>query len=157
VQNLAIGLVLIGLAVLVAAVLVLYQFAPDLGLTAPTPLEADSAEEDSPVVELTLGGDAEEVNKAINEDAQQRMSLDHIRKVIEEQPAGLTSGERASMDERKRFQHVVRKGETLISLAREYLGDAALWQAILDANPALSRPEDLREGQTILIPMREAK
>jgi nucleoid-associated protein YgaU len=85
------------------------------------------------------------------------MSLDHIRELIDHQPATLTPKERETMDERKRFRHVVRRGETLSSLAREYLGDEKLWQAILDANPTLVRPEDLREGQTVLIPTREAK
>jgi nucleoid-associated protein YgaU len=85
------------------------------------------------------------------------MSLEHIRKAIEEQPSTLTRRERETLDGRGRFEHVVKKGETLSSLAREYLGDASRWPAILDANPALVRPEDLREGQAVLIPTREAR
>jgi nucleoid-associated protein YgaU len=154
-QNLAIGLVLIGLALLVGAVLLVYQFGPDLGVSPAPSMELKEPEDDDPTIQVTIGGDRNV--EEINADARRRLSLEHVQDVIDAQPRGLTRGERESMDDRHRFAHVVRKGETLSSLAREYLGDEKLWPAIMDANPSLARPEDLREGETIQIPTRDAK
>lgn len=155
-QNLTIGLVLLGLALLVGVVLLLYQFGPDLGAPpAPEHVAAEAPDDEGNIVEITLGGDAE--RQQILEDARRRLSLEHTREMIEGQTRNLTTDERRSLDDRKRFEHVVRKGETLTSLARDYLGDEKLWRSILEANPALTRPEDLREGETIVIPTREAR
>jgi len=49
--------------------------------------------------------------------------------------------------------HVVRKGDTLWSLAVRYLGDGQRWRDIVGANPGV-RPERLAVGQTLNIPAR---
>ena len=108
------------------------------------------------MVQVTVGGDPK--LDEINEEAQ---SGD----VARAHPRGHRAAARArsrrpsgeTIDEQRRIEHVVRKGETLTSIARDYLGDGRLAQKILEANRSLLRPEDLREGQTILIPMREAR
>lgn len=154
-QNLTIAIVLIGLALLVAAVFVLNQFGSDLGLSPLPNVELKPPEEEEPTLQITVGGnkDAEE----INEEARKALSLEHMREVIMNQPGSVPQSERRTMDERRQIEHVVKRGETLSGIAREYLGDEKLWEKILDANPTLQRPEDLREGKTILIPLREAR
>lgn len=47
--------------------------------------------------------------------------------------------------------HVIRKGDTLWSLARQYYGDPRRWTDIRDANPGLN-PNAMRVGQQIVIP-----
>jgi nucleoid-associated protein YgaU len=156
-QNLVIGIVLIVLALLVAAVFAFHQFGPDIGLTPPPELaihEPDGGEDST--LQVTVGGGnpkAEELHDA----AQHAISMDHAREIVEQQSGILTPSEKRTLDEKRTFQHVVKKGETLRGLAREYLNDERLWQAILDANKSLTRPEDLQEGQTILIPLKDAK
>ena len=49
--------------------------------------------------------------------------------------------------------HVVRKGDTLWSLAARHLGSGRRWREIVDANPGI-RPERLVIGQTLRIPAR---
>ena len=154
-QNLTIALVLIGLALLVGAVFVLHQFGPDLGLS-PLPDVSVKAPEEDNTLEVTVGGGSK-VADEINEDARLRLSEQFVREQISAIPGEIPASERRNMDEKRRVEHVVKKGETLSTLARDYLNDDKLWHAILDANPSLLRPEDLREGQTILIPMREAR
>ena len=48
--------------------------------------------------------------------------------------------------------HIVRPGDTLESIAKKLLGRKSRWTRIRDANPGL-KPERLRPGQTILIPI----
>jgi nucleoid-associated protein YgaU len=48
-------------------------------------------------------------------------------------------------------RHVVKKGETVGEIAQKYYGSSKNWQRILEAN-GLKRPEDLRSGQTLVIP-----
>jgi nucleoid-associated protein YgaU len=156
VQNLTIALVLIGLALLVGAVFVLHQFGPDIGLTPPLPDMDVKAPEEEETLQVTVGGNNKLADEIV-EDAKKRLSFEHIQEEVENQTGAIRPSERRTMDEKHRIEHVVRKGETLSSIAREYLGDDKLWQEILDANKSLARPEDLREGQTILIPLREAR
>jgi 5'-nucleotidase len=47
--------------------------------------------------------------------------------------------------------YVVKKGDTLYSIARSHYGDGKQWQKIVAANPGLS-PEKLKVGQTLLLP-----
>ena len=47
--------------------------------------------------------------------------------------------------------HTVRKGETLWSLSRTYLGDPKRWKEIVSLNPGLT-PQSLPVGKTIQIP-----
>ncbi len=53
-------------------------------------------------------------------------------------------------------KHKVAKGDTLYSLAKEYLGDGDKWKAIVDANPGLD-PNSLPVGKTIIIPAAPKK
>jgi len=48
--------------------------------------------------------------------------------------------------------YTVQAGDTLYSLAKRFLGDGQQWQRIIDANPDLNDPKQLRVGQKIVIP-----
>jgi nucleoid-associated protein YgaU len=49
--------------------------------------------------------------------------------------------------------HVVRAGESLSSIARDELGDVALWEAIYRANrDRIKDPARIYPGQTLTIP-----
>lgn len=49
--------------------------------------------------------------------------------------------------------HVIRDGETLYDIAREYFGKSGLWYSIADVNPdTIVDIFDLPVGETILIP-----
>jgi len=59
-------------------------------------------------------------------------------------PAAPTGGSRT---------HVVAKGDTLYSLARQYYNDQSKWRKIYDANAAeISDPNRIRVGQRLVIP-----
>src|SRR5438067_11823835 len=47
--------------------------------------------------------------------------------------------------------HVVKRGETLYSIAKTSYGDGKQWQKIASANPGVS-PSTLKVGQTLVIP-----
>lgn len=61
---------------------------------------------------------------------------------VEVPPAPASAGPRT---------HVVRRGETLYSLAAGYYGSGKQWQTIADANPGVS-PSRMPVGQTLMIP-----
>jgi len=46
----------------------------------------------------------------------------------------------------------VQKGDTLWGMAREHLGRGAAWTCLMEANPELREPEQLRIGQRVLLP-----
>ncbi|MEW6252815.1 MAG: LysM peptidoglycan-binding domain-containing protein [Planctomycetota bacterium] len=49
--------------------------------------------------------------------------------------------------------HVVQKGDTLFSIAKQYYGDGSKWKRIQDANPQIaSDPKKLQAGATLTIP-----
>lgn len=50
--------------------------------------------------------------------------------------------------------HVVKEGDTLSGIARHYYGDWRMWERIAQAN-ALQRPDRLRKGQQLIIPVGE--
>jgi len=53
------------------------------------------------------------------------------------------------------LRYVVRPGDTLSEIAKETLGEASSWPAILEVNrDQISAPEDLREGMELIIPER---
>lgn len=53
---------------------------------------------------------------------------------------------------------VVKPGQTLSELAKKYLGNAADWDELLEANKdKLSRPELLRAGMTLRLPQKAIK
>lgn len=50
-------------------------------------------------------------------------------------------------------EHIVRKGDTLWSLARGYYGDGNHWRRILKANPGLKDQQSLEPGERLAIPL----
>jgi hypothetical protein len=66
----------------------------------------------------------------------------------------LSPKEKQAVNDKSYLPHIVQKGETLSDLARQYFGKARLWKQILEHNRVqLMRPEDLREGMSIRIPI----
>jgi nucleoid-associated protein YgaU len=65
--------------------------------------------------------------------------------------SGSHAGEPAPAPSRMR-RYEIQEGDTLESIARKLLGRKSRWTRIRDANPGL-KPERLRPGQTILIPI----
>ena len=66
----------------------------------------------------------------------------------------LSAKERKSVDVKGYLPYVVQPGETLSAIAKRYLGKPHLWQQILAHNRVLlMRPEDLRAGMSIRIPL----
>ena len=57
----------------------------------------------------------------------------------------------AGSDRDQPFLYTVRRGDTLWSLAKEFLGDGKRWPEIVNANPGLV-PEKLAVGRQIVIP-----
>jgi tetratricopeptide (TPR) repeat protein len=53
----------------------------------------------------------------------------------------------------KERSYTVQRGDTLASISRKFYRSSARWQRILDANTdLLSKPGDLKPGQTLVIP-----
>jgi nucleoid-associated protein YgaU len=66
---------------------------------------------------------------------------------IDESVAGTTSAR----------QHTVKAGETLASLARQYLGDESKATAIRDLNPAIQGADSLSAGTVLILPAAAGK
>ena len=65
--------------------------------------------------------------------------------------SGSSAGQRTPGPSRMR-RYEIQEGDTLESIARKLLGRKSRWTRIQDANPGL-KPERLRPGQTIFIPI----
>ncbi len=53
----------------------------------------------------------------------------------------------------KERSYTVQRGDTLASISRKFYKSSARWQRILDANSdVLTKPADLKPGQTLVIP-----
>ncbi len=50
------------------------------------------------------------------------------------------------------LSYTVQNGDTLASISRKFYNSSGKWQKILNANPSLGKPENLKPGQTIVIP-----
>jgi len=49
--------------------------------------------------------------------------------------------------------YTVQRGDTLASISRKFYKSSARWQRLLDANAdIISKPGDLKPGQTLVIP-----
>ncbi|MDL5048662.1 LysM peptidoglycan-binding domain-containing protein [Oscillatoria amoena NRMC-F 0135] len=48
--------------------------------------------------------------------------------------------------------YVVQNGDTLASISRKFYSTSGQWKKILDANPSLGKPENLKPGQSLVIP-----
>ncbi len=70
----------------------------------------------------------------------------------EPKPLALPTGEQTEKIISQQF-HIVREGETLSDISKQYYGSANKWQKILDANrDILKNANTLRPGVRILIP-----
>lgn len=151
-HNLLTGIFLLALAALAVVVLLFHQLAPPLAPEPPPNLETDAFDDGARVVAV-VG----------NESNPPAVSEEALRAALEERERFLKSlepdGTIVVAPPNKDGVLVIRvgKGDTLSSLAKTHLGDAGLWRAILDANPSLTRAEDLQEGQTLRIPLREGR
>lgn len=74
-------------------------------------------------------------------------------------PAGETPADAANeqASEAVAFEYIVKRGDSFESIAREFLGDSALWTVLARENPFVS-PERLSPGAVIRVPTtRDAK
>jgi tetratricopeptide (TPR) repeat protein len=75
-----------------------------------------------------------------------------------EKTSGRTAAKSKPNEEPKKAKgkarsYTVQRGDTLASISRKFYKSSARWQRILDANSGtLSKPSDLRPGQTLTIP-----
>jgi DNA-binding SARP family transcriptional activator/nucleoid-associated protein YgaU len=69
-----------------------------------------------------------------------------------EGPPGAATAGTLATTHRPRRQIVVRPGDTLSGIAARELGDPTRWPEILDCNPALAHPWQIRPGQRLLLP-----
>lgn len=53
---------------------------------------------------------------------------------------------------RNQFLHTWSQSDRLDRLAARYLGSSDLWWKIMDANPIIQNPNDIRPGMQIRIP-----
>ena len=58
----------------------------------------------------------------------------------------------ASQSQISSTSYVISEGDTLSSIAKRRWGDPRLWRRIVDFNPGLNTPEDIRMGDTISLP-----
>ena len=80
-----------------------------------------------------------------------------IDKIAPASPAESPSSKEATVAKATGFRrHTVQSGETLTSLARQYLGDENKAAAIRDVNPALQGQSDPPAGTVLVIPDIEA-
>ncbi len=67
-------------------------------------------------------------------------------------PTGPTGKTRVTTPAAGGKTHVVKQGETLYKIAKQYYNDGSKWKRIMEANPQLKRPEDLKPGMKLTIP-----
>ncbi len=75
--------------------------------------------------------------------------------VVEDDPKVVKGGATADLEppiKVREYQYEVRSGDSLERVARSLYGDGALWQTILDANPALTDKNKLRVGMRLKLP-----
>ena len=71
---------------------------------------------------------------------------------VDDQPAVVEDqGEGQVVEPFTQRVYVVRKGDTLWSIADAYYGDGQRWRDILEANPGLE-PTKMRVGQQLILP-----
>jgi LysM repeat protein len=121
------------------------------GVRTPSAVPAPAADEASVIDGLLLRGEIRAAQKRIKA-ALKRDPLDPsvrlLRDSIEREPVELLGP--------NSFEHVVRPGETISSLAQQFLGNR-LKAYQLGRYNGLSAPFDLRPGQTVRIPGTEQR
>lgn len=69
------------------------------------------------------------------------------------EPNGMATGPVSADAGRHTRYHIVKRGETLATIATAYFGDPALAQALFEANSdVLPAPDAVVSGQTLRIP-----
>lgn len=143
------GLVLLGLGALVTvAVIVHYATGGDLDREDHRPVLDTAPRPELPQgdrVVVTVGGGR------TFEAPPDGPSVSPLQP--ESKPGELSTRERQNVDSRGYLLHTVTRGDTLYKLSTRYLGDPALAATVLRHNPELDRPEDLREGMQLRIPL----
>ncbi|MDY7108363.1 MAG: LysM peptidoglycan-binding domain-containing protein [Planctomycetota bacterium] len=87
---------------------------------------------------------------------RQQPGPDRTPQTPPQRPAADEASAARSPDERAPAAHtpyVVKDGDTLSSIAQRWFGEAARWELIQQANPAID-PRNLRIGQVLLLPAR---
>ena len=154
--NLAIGLILIGLAVLVGFVFLVgtggtsltgdpFDVPGDPGKLAP---DHDAFPDDPTTVIVTLNGER-------RPGAVEPVDLAPFLLGPEDRDGSLTPEERRSVDDQGFLEYTIVPGDTLGEISKTYLGKASLWRIIQDHNPWITDPRSLRVGTVIRIPLRE--
>ncbi len=82
------------------------------------------------------------------------MEAPQERKTIEEQEASAEPKPESPSDPEPNEEstYTIQKGDTLWSIAESHYGDGSRWKDILEANPEIEDPKNLREGQEIVLP-----
>jgi LysM repeat protein len=116
-------------------------------LTLQTNLTGDSM---VPRTELVrLQNENLSLRKQISEGYAQQKAASAAEKAAR----GKNSSKKATKRTGKEQSYTVQRGDTLASISRKFYKSSARWQRILDANSdILSKPADLKPGQTLVIP-----
>ena len=77
-------------------------------------------------------------------------AVEHAGQEIVIQMTTLTSAEISGAEDVTYY--VVQKGDTLWSIARKYYGKRRYWKKIWNANSAITNPNRIYAGQTIILP-----
>ncbi|MSR75073.1 MAG: LysM peptidoglycan-binding domain-containing protein [Planctomycetes bacterium] len=143
------GLILLGLALLVLiATIVHFATRLDGDVKHERPVlesEPDPSLPDGGSVVLTIGGGRE---LTAGPDGPAPLPTQPQRT-----QGQLTGAEKQAVDDRGYLSYTVQKGDTLYKLSERYLGSGALSGQIMRHNPELDRPENLRTGMRLRIPL----
>lgn len=92
---------------------------------------------------------------------EERQATTHLRAALSEQPNNVTArrlleqveGDPQRLLGSNAYSYTVRQGETMSVLAQRFLGDPLLFYALARYN-GLTAPNQLRAGQSLMIPVR---
>ncbi len=157
-RNLVVGFVFLALAAVTIGVLMVDRLGPRFG-SAPGPsLEVDNIRNDENRVVVTLGRGEFDIGAQDVTDLPKKS--EPTQKELEDQILGRTPSKNeqaiaVTVDPTTgRRAITVSSGDTLREISRKFLGDASRYNEILRLNPRMKRPEDLREGQVLILPPR---
>ena len=77
----------------------------------------------------------------------------YVRKYDEKNNEAITISTRTSVINKQYFVHIVKQGDTLVSLANQYLNNDSLYRYIADLNPQITFPDSLTVGSQVRIPL----
>jgi nucleoid-associated protein YgaU len=91
-----------------------------------------------------------EAGSALSEGGQNHAKGGPVPKTVSPEQAA-AEGEKAAKGKVRTY--VVQSGDTLVSISKKFYQTSSRWKDILDANQnQLSNPDELKVGQTILLP-----